>query len=89
MRKFEAYRREHTIDCYSEITVIEKPEDSIYHKCIADVWTSEADAQLLAAAPELLEQLKQLVHLAERNEPGLFCIEAAKALISKLEERTK
>lgn len=48
-----------------------KPERTV---CIIEEWTTEADALLISAAPELAAAL---LVLEDRREPGRFCDHAA------------
>lgn len=50
-----------------------------------EIWTPEqiANAKLVAAAPELLESLKEIIALSDRNQVAW---NKAKELIKKLEE---
>jgi hypothetical protein len=86
MRKFEVKHDPFTITSpYSDITIIERHEDGMGDTCIADVWHSLLDAHLLAAAPELLEQLKHTVAMIEVIPYTGTAIADAKALIERLE----
>jgi hypothetical protein len=59
--------------------------------CVPDYDNGVADARLIAAAPELLAELKQLVRLLEPaestglNVPGLATLNAARAAIKAAE----
>jgi hypothetical protein len=86
MRKFEVKHEPYTVTTpYSDITIIQVHEDDMGNTCIADVWHSLEDAHLLAAAPELLEQLKQTVAMIEVIPYTEAAIADAKALIERLE----
>src|SRR3712207_6553637 len=54
---------------------------------VADVWTTQADAELIAAAPELLWRLKQVLsHMGRPQTIALaLAVEGAKELIQRLE----
>lgn len=47
-----------------------------------------ANARLIAAAPELLRELKNLVEAVEFVDPGVYCLDEMKAAISKAEGAT-
>lgn len=69
---------------YSDVIIAEENSSDIGYECIADVWSTDADAQLLAAAPELLERLKEVVALLDE----FLCdgeTKEAEALIQRLE----
>jgi hypothetical protein len=71
MRKFEVNKSDKLDLHYSSITIIEE-HDGMGCDCIADVWTGETDARLLAAAPELLEQLSSVLKMMETANPLIF-----------------
>ena len=69
--------------------------DAPTHTCVADIETktdAEANARLIAAAPELLTKLKALVNeLASAFEAGsarAFVLDEAKKAIAKAEGRS-
>lgn len=82
MRRWEV--RDLGLGC---LDIVQRLDNGMIEYFIADVWTDNADAQLLAAAPELLERLKQLIDLSDGRNPICLAlaIKGAQELIDKLE----
>ena len=77
------------IGCVEDSWDIMAGADTACPKRVAKVFTSEADARLIAAAPELLEALKNLYTATPDNEGGELgraCMKA-RAAIAKAEGR--
>lgn len=55
------------------------------------IWTTETQRKLIAAAPELLEALKWALDVMEINKVGIGCgtQKAARAAIAKAEQQAK
>ena len=47
----------------------------------------QANARLIAAAPDLLEELQELVETLERVDPGVYDLDDAKAAIANAQSR--